>query len=233
MFSPPSIGALLRNPNLPNVSPRTQMQIFFAIFIPLATFLVYYLSQHAFTDPTVASVASSSTHSFSKPQVSSITLIPKLGVAEDAHNGTTVQHRSRLHIQPPPTNLRQVHLLHKEILDEYKVKPGDLGENITTVHLNLLNLSKGTRLRFVRPGASAKEEREAASVILQGLRNPCPQIEQFRAGLQEKFIVKDSTGKIVERKAGVMATVEKGGQVTAGMKIVLEMPDRYVRMEAV
>ena len=163
----------------------------------------------------------------------SITLIPKLGVAEDAHNGTTVQHRSRLHIQPPPPNLRQVHLLHKEILDQYNVKPGELGENITTVHLNLLNLSKGTRLRFVRPGASAKEERAAASVILQGLRNPCPQIEQFRAGLQEKFVVKDSNGKIVERKAGVMATVEKGGQVTAGMTIVLEMPDNYVRMEAV
>ncbi|OAT11767.1 hypothetical protein BDBG_17578 [Blastomyces gilchristii SLH14081] len=65
---------------------------------------------------SVLSVHASASHSFSKPSVPSITLLPNLGVQGDAHAGATVQHRSRLHIRPPPPNLRQVHLLHAEIL---------------------------------------------------------------------------------------------------------------------
>ncbi|OJD27434.1 hypothetical protein ACJ73_01177 [Blastomyces percursus] len=67
---------------------------------------------------SVLSVHASAAHSFSNPSVQSITLLPNLGAQGDAHAGATVQHRSRLHIRPPPPNLRQVHLLHAEILAE-------------------------------------------------------------------------------------------------------------------
>ena len=37
-----------------------------------------------------------------------------------------------------------------------------------------------------------------------------------------------SSGTIIARRAGVMATVESGGEVRSGMKIVLEKPEAFV-----
>jgi hypothetical protein len=59
-------------------------------------------------------------------------------------------------------------------------------------------------------------------VVIQGLRNPCPQIDKFRPGLKESFLVRDGERKIVGRMAGVMGTVEVGGVVSVGMRIVVE-----------
>jgi hypothetical protein len=84
----------------------------------------------------------SDAHTFSKIEEPTLTLLAGLGVEGDAHCGTTVKHRSRVAIDPSQPNLRQVHLLTAEILEDlkalgYNLMPGDLGENITTVGVDL------------------------------------------------------------------------------------------------
>lgn len=186
----------------------------------------------------VGAVCKSSDHVFSKAPTKSITLVEGLGVQGDCHLGKTVQHRSRLHLRPPPPNLRQVHLIHAELFDEfastgadggdsYDIKPGDLGENITTHGIDLLRLGTDTKLHFLAPGHSSL--RDAHPVVrITGLRNPCPQIQKFRNGLQERCLVRDSDRNIVERKAGVMSVVESGGTVGEGAMIFVEQPRTYV-----
>ena len=88
--------------------------------------------------PSVVSVGMSPTHSFSKPVVLTIELVAGLGVRGDAHAGATVNHRSRVARDPSQPNLRQVHLVHRELfveltglrnpcaqLDDGTVRPGD------------------------------------------------------------------------------------------------------------
>lgn len=66
----------------------------------------------------VRSVSKSLAHNFSKESVDSIVLIQGLGVEGDAHQGITVKHRSRVKTDPTQPNLRQVHLIHSELLCE-------------------------------------------------------------------------------------------------------------------
>src|SRR3954454_22161832 len=101
--------------------------------------------------PTVIAVSRSATHLVSKRTEPEIRLIAGLGVESDAHAGATVKHRSRVARDPTQANLRQVHLIHAELHDElnaagFDVKPGDMGENITTRGLDLLALPTGARL---------------------------------------------------------------------------------------
>jgi MOSC domain-containing protein YiiM len=140
-----------------------------------------------------------------------------------------------LHIKPPPANLRQVHLIEDEILNHCDLKPSDIGENITTRGIDLLALSKGTKLHFLPAGSSNDIQAAGPHPVLMmtGLRNPCPQIENFRKGLQEKFVVRDANRNIVARKAGVMSVVEVGGKVDVGMKLVVEKPETFVALECV
>ena len=70
--------------------------------------------------PRVLAVSRDQTHRFSKVPAESITLVAGLGVLGDAHAGTLVQHRSRVRRDPNQPNLRQVHLIHAEVLDEAK-----------------------------------------------------------------------------------------------------------------
>jgi hypothetical protein len=105
----------------------------------------------------VLSVSSGSTHAFSREIRPSITLVAGLGVEGDAHSGETVRQRSRVRADPTQPNLRQVHLIHSELLDElrtrgFAVGAGDLGENITTVGLDLLALPRDAELHI---GSSA------------------------------------------------------------------------------
>lgn len=105
---------------------------------------------------TVAAVARNGVHAFSKPACDEIMLVAGLGVAGDVHAGVTVRHRSRVAADPTQPNLRQVHLMHRELFDEvaaegYAVAPGQLGENITTGGLDLLGLPCGAVLRFGPP----------------------------------------------------------------------------------
>ncbi|EXJ64257.1 hypothetical protein A1O7_00593 [Cladophialophora yegresii CBS 114405] len=205
---------------------------------------------------SVHALSFSAQHNFSKQSSNTLTLLPDLGVKGDCHCGETVQHRSRLKIRPPPKNLRQVHLIDLEILDELKVKPGELGENITTKGVKLLELGAGTRLHLMSPAATAtgtgttgsdlkdggpgagivQERSETAGhpvLVVTGLRNPCPQINHFRSGLQERFVERDEQRAIVVRKAGIMSTVEVGGAIEVGMRIVVEQPAVWKALECV
>ena len=63
----------------------------------------------------VVAVSRDGDHRFSKPQTQEILLLAGWGVYDDAHAGTTVQHRSRIATDPTQPNLRQVHLIHAEL----------------------------------------------------------------------------------------------------------------------
>ena len=167
----------------------------------------------------VEAVSLSPGHTMAKPNQASIRLVEGLGVEGDAHAGVTVKHRSRVARDPSQPNLRQVHLIHSELFDEvadhgHTVRPGDLGENITTRGIDLLTLPKGTRLRL---GAEAVVE-------ITGLRNPCYQIDNFQPGLLAQMVSKDEDGNII-RKAGVMSIVISGGVVRPGDPIEVTLPE--------
>jgi MOSC domain-containing protein YiiM len=115
----------------------------------------------------VAAVSASPVHEFSKEPREGIRLTEGLGVEGDSHSGTTVQHLSRVRRDPTQPNLRQVHLIAAELLEElaglgYDVPPGAMGENVTTSGVDLLALPTGTVLRLG----------EEAEVEVTGLRNP-------------------------------------------------------------
>jgi MOSC domain-containing protein YiiM len=178
--------------------------------------------------PLVAALAQSSHHGFSKQPVQSVTLVAGEGVAGDAHCGRTVRHRSRVRQDPYQPNLRQVHLLAAELLDEleaegFRLATGDLGENVLTSGVNLLAMPRGTQLRF--PMGTCLE--------LTGLRNPCSQIEAFRPGLLGQVMRKTADGEI-ERRAGVMAIVLTGGAIAVGDPIEVILPRLpHVKLEVV
>jgi MOSC domain-containing protein YiiM len=172
--------------------------------------------------PAVLAVHRSPTHSFSKAPALSIRLIAGIGVEGDAHAGETVKHRSRVARDPSQPNLRQVHLIHAELHDElnnagFNLKPGDMGENITTRGLDLLALPTGTRLMI-----------GTAVIEVTGLRNPCVQLDRFRPGLMQATLDRDAAGNLI-RKAGVMGVVLAGGDVQAGDLIRVQTPDGQYR----
>jgi MOSC domain-containing protein YiiM len=167
----------------------------------------------------VESVSRSGSHTFGKPPATEILLVAGLGIDGDAHAGVTVKHRSRVRRDPTQPNLRQVHLVHAELHDElraagFDVRPGQIGENVTTRGLDLLGLPTGTRLRLGTAGAV---------VEVTGLRNPCTQLDGFRPGLMRAVLDRDADGALV-RKAGVMGVVLAGGVVRPGDAVAVELP---------
>ena len=170
----------------------------------------------------VTAVHARADHSFSKDTRAQIELVAGHGVRGDAHYGVTVKHRSRVAKDPLKPNLRQVHLLHEELFAElrasgFDIRPGEMGENVTTRGLDTLGLSAGTQLRLG----------ESAIVQLTGLRNPCSQIESLRKGLLAACLDRGTDGGLI-RKAGVMCIVVAGGIVRPGdpIAVVLEPPQR-------
>jgi MOSC domain-containing protein YiiM len=166
----------------------------------------------------VAAVHLSAAHSFSKRSVGSIRLVAGLGVEGDAHSGALVQHRSRVARDPSQPNLRQVHLVHAELLAElvtqgFPVQPGSIGENITTSGIALLALSQGTELHI---GSDAV-------VVVTGLRNPCAQLDSFSAGLMGAVLDRTPDGRLI-RKSGVMGIVRVSGTVLPGDTIRVVVP---------
>ncbi len=174
--------------------------------------------ENATAPPSVISVSRDGEHRFSKTPVDVITLVAGIGVEGDAHAGEEVQHLSRVARNPTQPNLRQVHLMHSELFDElrergFDVGPSQLGENITTSGVDLLNLPRGTTLRI---GA-------AAEIEITGLRNPCSQINDFSPGLMQEVVHRDADGTLV-RKTGVMGIVVSGGPVGRGDSISVDLP---------
>jgi len=176
---------------------------------------------------SVVAVHRSPVHAFSKDPVAAIELVRGHGVRDDAHFGDTVQHRSRVAKDPTQPNLRQVHLLHAELLDElaargFVVEAGRLGENVTTRGVDLLGLSSGSLIRI------------GATVIVRvtGLRNPCGQIDGFQPGLLQAVRGRAPDGTLI-RRVGIMGVVEAGGWVHAGDVLIVTPPAAHTPLQVV
>lgn len=173
----------------------------------------------------VVSVSKSKTHQVSKRGIDSITLLKGLGVSGDAHLGEQVKHRSRVAKDPNQPNLRQVHLIHAELFDElsakgFTVSPAQMGENITTKGVDLLNLPKDTILSI---GGTAK-------IQVTGLRNPCRQLDSLQKGLMKALLDRDEAGNLI-RKAGIMGIVIEGGEIETGDEISITLPTKpYIKL---
>ena len=168
---------------------------------------------------TVIAVASDSGHNFSKPTKPVINIIAGFGVEGDAHAGKTVQHLWDKKRTPDAPNLRQVHLVHEEIFSElaeqgFTVKAGDIGENIVTRGIDLLNLPLGTQLEF----------ESGALIELTGLRNPCRKLNKIQDGLIHKFVYKSDEGTRAV-KSGVMSIVLTGGEIRPDDAITVKRPE--------
>lgn len=175
----------------------------------------------------VLAVCRDPSHRFSKAPCSGIEIVAGLGVVRDAHAGASVQHLSRLRANPDQPNLRQVHLIQSELFEElapkgFLLKPGDLGENITTKGIDLLSLGRGTILRIGHE----------AALCVTGLRNPCAQIENFAPGLLKEVALRTDDGLV--RKAGIMTIALSSGRVRAGDRISIEAPNGpFIALEPV
>lgn len=177
---------------------------------------------------TVTAVSKSATHTMQKFNEPGIQLLAGLGVEGDAHLGATVKHRSRVAQDPTQPNLRQVHLIHAELHEEllaggFVIAPGQMGENITTQGIALLELPRNTLLHIG----------ETAVVQVTGLRNPCSQLNGIQEGLKQAVLGWDEHNNLI-RKAGIMGIVLQGGVVKPGDAIQAEFPERpYLPLERV
>jgi MOSC domain-containing protein YiiM len=168
--------------------------------------------------PTVVSVNSKDTPGVGKLPRAEVRLVANHGVEGDYHAGALIRHRGRAARDPDQPNLRQVHLIHAELFDELaplgiSVAPGQMGENITTRGLALLDLVAGARLHLG----------ESAIVEVTGLRNPCKQLNDVDERLLAQVALKADDGSII-RKAGIMGVVVAGGVVRPGDAIRVELP---------
>ena len=82
--------------------------------------------------------------------------------------------------------IRELHLIQTEMIEELNatgidVRPGDLGENITTRRIDLPALPQGTLLRIG----------DTAVVEITGLRTPCSKIGGFEKSFEGRL---QSTG---------------------------------------
>ena len=166
----------------------------------------------------VTAVSLRPSHTFIKPNQDRIRLLTGLGVESDAHLGETVKHRARGARDPSQPNLRQVHLIHAELHDElqetgFAVVAGQMGENITTRGIALLDLPMGTHLRVW----------DTAVVEVTGLRNPCAQLDSLQPGLMAATLDRDEHNNLM-RKAGIMGIVIVGGAVRPGNLVQVEWP---------
>jgi MOSC domain-containing protein YiiM len=156
------------------------------------------------SEARVAAVHSGARHEFSKTTRAFIRLVAGLGVEGDAHAGATTQHIYYKRKDPTRPNLRQVHLIHAELFDllarrGFQLRPGELGENITTCGLDLLELPEAAELEI-----------GPALIRITGLRAPCGQIDRFQPGLRACLV---ENGRIL---CGVMGVVLRGGEVRPG-----------------
>ena len=167
----------------------------------------------------VVAVCRSGDHGIGKQAGDGIRLVAGLGVDGDAHLGKTIKHCSRVRRDPKQPNLRQIHLIHRELHEELAeegfagLRPGQMGENVTTAGVDLLGLPAGARLRLG----------DEAVVEVTGLRNPCKQLDEVQPGLMKATLDRDEDGEVV-RKAGVMGVVLQGGEVRPEDPIVVELP---------
>ncbi len=179
-------------------------------------------------NPSIVALSKNPVHHVSKQNVPELSLLAGQGVEGDAHFGKLVQHRSRITQNPRPPNLRQVHLIHAELLEElrqkgFDIQPGQMGENITTSGIDLLGLSANAILQL---GQEVK-------IQITGLRNPCSQLDGLQPGLMKAVLDRDPSGNLI-RKAGVMGIVLKGGPIKVGDPIrIISQPTEKIELDRV
>jgi MOSC domain-containing protein YiiM len=163
----------------------------------------------------VLAVAKSSEPGMPKHVTDEIELIAGWGVEGDYHAGKTVRHRYLARKYPTRPNLRQVNLVHSELFPFLAtetgttVTAGQMGENITTEGLALMDLKAGTRLRIG----------ESAVIEITEPRVPCKQLNY----IDEKMLT--TVAKKPKQKrpnAGMLGIVIEGGRVRAGDVIRIE-----------
>jgi MOSC domain-containing protein YiiM len=168
--------------------------------------------------PHVIAVAASHARGLGKTTRDRIRLIASVGVEGDIHSGLTAQHLARKVKDSTQPNLRQVHLIPEELFRDLgdvgiAVRPGDMGENITTRGIDLLALPRGTHLVFP----------SGATIEVTGLRNPCRLLDRIDERLYPAVRVANSDGTL-ERRAGVMGIVVVGGTVSRDDSIIVLPP---------
>lgn len=108
--------------------------------------------------------------------------VAQLGLMEDRH--------------ALPDSSRQILLLGKETLDELRLSPGEIKENITTAGINLMEMRYGERLAV------------GPSVVLEVTKacTPCSRMEEIRPGLKQELA----------GRRGMLARVVEGGIIRRG-----------------
>ena len=101
-----------------------------------------------------------------------------------------------------PANLRQVLVMDKETLDEFKLIPGQIKENITTTGLDLSNIQPGN-VFFVGDNVTLEAT---------GLCDPCHKMDVIEDGLQAAL----------DGKRGILSIVLNGGTFNVGDSIRVE-----------
>ncbi|EYF08336.1 MOSC domain-containing protein [Chondromyces apiculatus] len=177
------------------------------------------MTDQPLSEARVEAVSARARHELSKPVRSRICLVAGRGVEGDAHAGEKVQHLYDARKNPERPNLRQVHLIAGELHDAlrkegFEVHAGQMGENITTRGVDLLGLPRGARLHL---GAEAVVE-------VTGLREPCKKLDRLQKGLMKAVMGRDEAGAPVF-KIGVMGIVLAGGEIKAGDRIRVELPE--------
>ena len=168
----------------------------------------------------VIAVSKSPGHTLIKRNESVIHLKQGFGVEGDAHFGIKVKHVFDAKRNPNKPNLRQVHLIHSELhkelsYDGFAVKPGEMGENITTTGIDLLNLPLDTVLSIGK----------IVKIKITGTRKPCNQLNRIQDGLMDAVIDKNIDGNI-RFLAGVFGVVHHGGDIGVNEKIVISLPSK-------
>ena len=134
-------------------------------------------------------------------RIQSIQLCP--GYRKPMHPVDTAEAIERLGLKGDnhalPESSRQILLIEKETLDELKLSPGEVKENITTSGIHLMTFKSKDWLQV------------GADVILEITKpcSPCSRIEEIRAGL-----LKEIAGR-----RGMLARVIRGGTIVRGDSI--------------
>ena len=99
-------------------------------------------------------------------------------------------------------NVRQVLFMDKETLDELKLEPGRIKENITTTGLDISQSQPG-QVFFIG---------DEVTMEIVGECEPCAMMDAIRPGLRQE----------IKGRRGILATVINGGPIKVGDAIRIE-----------
>jgi MOSC domain-containing protein YiiM len=166
---------------------------------------------------SVLAVCQKSEPGLPKFEVDAIQLIEETGILGDYHAGKLVRHRFIAKKDPTRPNLRQVLLVDTSIYATISagginLKPGMLGENVLVDGIEVMSLPIGTPVEL---GETLLE--------LTEVRNPCLQLNEMHPQLL-KAVVTRVDGQ-VQRNAGMLARILRGGWVRPGDPVIIR-PDQ-------